>query len=806
MRDSQKHITIGGILALICLTLQTPAFSAQTTYLEGIACKPGPTLSRVALQLSTTTPFKIDTSGQRVDILLQNSDLTESFIHLPENEDVIKTLIVNDRKNLVVSLLLRRLPENVSASFNATTAEITLDIRWGKLPAIRPGIALNLPGGPAIAENGALRLNSRKESAAYQGNWRDFFHDFHSPLRIEADLPISIPQLPRVTGAGESASLTEFRGRAEREDWTGVLGLWTALPSASKQSQPDAEQVFLAAKAAIMTGQPGLAEALLSGHPEPDRADALYPCWHLELAYGYAANRKYHLALALLDDRLGAFAEDQPLFAPVNLLRGEIYLNIGQAKPARERFSALQKHCPDFKSEQVAARLADVMFKDAPEAAYLAYAGLLEQGNQALWQPYSLDRIARLAADRKNYQLAKRAYRAMQDLLPASAEKDLARFGLLNCEYMLGEESTVLEEMERLEKSAGDAEAGLRCRMRLLDYWVPKANFEVAQEKIARYQSIIEQSTSFELREEAAFKMALAHIFHGETATGIQRLEENLAEYTSGKLKAESGKLLGDFLPDEIARRLKNGEFFKAIALLEQHRKILTPQSFSPALLNVIATAYQQLGMPDKACRVYLYLLDPSVESTSRATALYQLAATRFAIGDDQLALDYARRYQREFPQGDQFGEALRIEISAIRNTQGLNEAAALLRGKNLPPEPAIQLWAAELFWSADQLSETEKCLAELAAAGSLPPTGILLRAEVAFRQKSYPAALSGFQQLLDNPELREQAKYRIAAIKLETNFRADGCRLLKELASEAKDPLWKKLAAVTLREATGRM
>lgn len=803
MRIRSKILQLFGILALVGTAILWPVRDANGVALESIECVPDPWLTEITLKFSEPADFSIDSSGQRIDVLIQQGDLSRNFKNLLENEDIIKTTLAKDSNNLLLSLFLRRFPESVKARFNPPDSATSIEILWGEPTGKNPGIVLDQPGSPVVTSSATMLLKEIPNLPTYHRSWREFFHDYHTPLIIKTKLDISIPDLPGLTIQEQTrvpnTYLNLFRAGNQRE----LLKLWSAQagkPAAGPQVQ---EQVYLVARTAVMNGTPQLAEALLSQQHAPEREDQLYSRWYLLLAYSYAENARPYLSLATLDDRLPNLADDHPLFAAYTLLRAENLLAVGQTKPAIDLLSSLRQRHADFQAERIEVRLADASFKANPGNTYSVYLRLLDQENPELWNSYSLEKFGRLAVAERNWQLARRIYQSLETLLPEEADRNLAYFAELYCSYMLGDELGALEKLTDLELSAAGTEAELRCRLRILDHWLPKLSQEMALDKIQQYISIIPATPNFALREEAAFKIALVYVITGDRSRAIKQLETILEEFTSGQLTGETQALLVELLPAEISKLINDRWGIKALSLLERHKALLSARRLEKSLLIQIACAYLEVGLPDKARRIHLYLLAEAKNSADRAKALYLLASDSLADGHFPQALHDARSYLAEYPHGKELGKVLRIMTSAINEGPDPDGPEHLQRLSDPPKEPQYLQWDAKRFWRTGRPAETLKYLTMSEAITPLPPQCLLLKAEAAFRLKHYSRARVDFEKLLDNPQMRDQATYRLAEIMLVNNFIDDARALLEELVMGATSPRWQKLAQLTLNETS---
>src|SRR6056297_2385561 len=132
----KKIIGIGLFLLLFFLSMALPAKGATTV--TGIQKQEDPSRTRVTVMLSQPVDFSLDSSGQRIDLRLSETDSDPTLQALPEDGTVVRMTLIRRHNDLVVSILMRRTPRRVSAETLENPARIVVDIEWVGDDASRP--------------------------------------------------------------------------------------------------------------------------------------------------------------------------------------------------------------------------------------------------------------------------------------------------------------------------------------------------------------------------------------------------------------------------------------------------------------------------------------------------------------------------------------------------------------------------------------------------------------------------------------------------------------------------------------------
>lgn len=735
---------------LLLLLAVAPATAETTESLRRISCDSSPGVAHLSIQFTGRPKASFSVSGQRLNIMLKNTTVAADLPPLPEDETVVRTLLSSDRSDLVISVLLRRVPKQVSV--RTQPHQFTYDIYWEGPESMRPGIAFDLKGMPVRRGPADLELAQGEPRGHYHGSWHDFFRSYTTPLHLQVTLRPTATDL--VSVAAINSGNRAVPALVANTDWPGLI-----------------KQLGISAT---------------------DNVSADYL-----RAFALAASGRPYRSQVVLESLTGQLPPDGPLLPAVLLLRAELALSEKLPEKAGQLLTGLQKDFPRFAPEIVAGRRADLLAGSKPKQAEALY---LELPSRSDFDLYSQARQAETALSCGANNRAQQLFSLLTDRLPEPDQQLLARYGVLLASYRGGAEVHALDDLQKLSEEAPTSEAGLRARMTILDHWVPRLNIDTARKRLADYQLIIDKAPTCALREEAAFKQALGYYFNAETDRAIARLQRNLREFVHGRLKPETEELLSEILPPKLQELLQAGKDFAAVVLVEQNRDLLIRHRLDDELLLAIAAAYRKLGMHEQADRICLYLVDVSKVAEHRQQALLDLAESNLDGGRFSLARHYAELYRKEFPKGPRIDRALLIAALAVGQQGGADQAAPLLRNRDLSRDPALALRAAEMLWNNGDYLQVEACLQKLAGQGKLPPRGQLLNAENLLRLGKTDQALKQFQALYDDPELGDQARYQVAGIELRAKHPGDARALYERIRQQGTDARWKRLADISLR------
>ncbi|PLX80199.1 MAG: hypothetical protein C0614_07360, partial [Desulfuromonas sp.] len=108
----RRIIVILSWVLLSCVSQQ--ALAAAGPLLDRMTKKDSLTSSHIILEFSTMPEYRIQPSGQRIDLFFSNASAAPNLHLLAEDDKIVKVLMARSSKELMVSLLLRQIPANAT--------------------------------------------------------------------------------------------------------------------------------------------------------------------------------------------------------------------------------------------------------------------------------------------------------------------------------------------------------------------------------------------------------------------------------------------------------------------------------------------------------------------------------------------------------------------------------------------------------------------------------------------------------------------------------------------------------------------
>lgn len=786
---------------LVGLLLFPVLVSATETKLLGIS-RGGSTSTQLLLELSALPVFRMTTSGQRLDLLLSNTSSVGSLGRLPEDDVVVKVLLAQRGPDLMVSFLLRRPPTRAQAATLPGVGRITIDLSWDQVQsAARPAIAFSIPGLPSARPNGATAVTGVR--SAYAGRWEAFFREYRSPITIAVPLRHDLPALPSYPFRQAGGELgTRLESLAQGSDWAKTLReLQQLAPQVPPGGEGEAHFLTLQAEALLRTGAGPQAVELLKRLlarplPSPLQERAAY----LQ-AFAQAVIGRADLARSTLTAVKSSSSALRPYLM---LLRGEVALAAGDARSALAALDSADLAWPQALQSRRERRRADALALSGDNVAALAiYRPMLERPQEQAACAYSLNQAARALAAAGDARAAQKLYALLgSDLGLDGATRALAQVAEAQLLLQLGEEQRAKAIFWK-QVDGPFGEAGARSRLKLFDFDVLAGGEMERRRASAAYGEVVASAAQRPLREEAALKQALTLYLANDLPASIAAAGRFVRDFGGGSLAHEGQALLREVVPQQIASAIANQDDLQALVLVEQYRSLLVDDAMTGPLLLEIGRATTRLGLFERACKVYLYLLDSAAGRPEEENYYLPFLETAFDRGEIELLRTYALRYLTRFPKGKDRARVFYLQVRAMQQSQDLQAAAALLDSSQRPKDEALEVLATEIFWTLERYADVAACFGgpnQQPVAG--PPAGLILKAEALCKLGRETEALPIFQQLMGQEEFADQASFRYGELRLRQGDRREGFSILRRLAAEGKNPLWRKLAEESLIQA----
>ncbi|MFO7766013.1 MAG: tetratricopeptide repeat protein [Pelovirga sp.] len=779
---------LGIFLFLLFFFLSTALPVKAEPVLNGIQKQEDPSRTRVTFMLSEATEFRVDSSGQRIDLTIEGAGSASALKALPEDGTVVRMTLIRRHQDLVVSLLLRRTPQRITTEAENNPARIVMDIHWLTDDAVRPGVAFRIADMPPRRAGAAA--SRFQQQSPWEGRWLEFFREYRSDWNVPIKQRLTPPPLTPVTD--EQSPLRALQQYADDRQFLSLLQRGMELDDLSDEERRQRD--LMMADAFLRTGSydAGLArlEAIRSGGVEEQARVDYLTVWG-ETARDNAIGALLHLQMTLQD-----LSADHPLAAVVRLLHAETALAAAQYRLAADLLTQEDIQWPSHLESVRQIRLADARFGAGDrQQALQDYYSLVEEPLLCDFYFSSCHRAAYAALKSEDADFAQRLYRRLALEYIDEPGADLIHFAAAAAIYAAGDDDWGWIELEKVTQTYPQTEGGDRAALRLLDIRVVNAGTEELSEIAAAYTEIGKGSDLRVIREEAFFKEALTLFLAGEHLQSVQRLMALRRDYARSPLRREMNLLLSRQLPIVVAQLLDQGKDLQAVVLVEQNRELLQAGGYDRAFLNNLVAAFDRLGLFERSARVLLYLFDQSAGSEEQQD-IYLPLAQNFIKRDQYLAAgDYARRYLQQYPGGEDAGALFALLIDTLMR-QGLDkEIEEWLQRPDRPQTPAADIRAAAFYWRQEDFAAVVDNLVRAAAAQELLPRQQAQLAESYFRLGNYPDALRHYEHLADNPDFRSQARYRRAQVMLQQRQRGAALEQLQELTEQDNESAWGKLA-----------
>jgi hypothetical protein len=743
--------------------------------------------TRIVFDFSELPEFHLETSGQRVDLLLRSTDIASSLNVLPEDDKVVKVLLARRTDELLVSILLHQIPARVASIKSPATKQLTLDIRWAADAAKRPAIAFQLNGMPTPHKT-LKSVATPQQSSAYAGRWKDFFRTFHTPPELHIALRHTIPASPAWSLEKAAPPLEKLLRQANSGQWRSLLD------QLEKAAGPNmsATESLLKAEALLRTGRPDRTLRILDklrsdGDPIHESARAIYLRAASEAVCGHPYQAQFSLAPLLQPQH-----KDSAFSRHGRLLEAELRLTTGQGTAAYDILKEPVQQWPSALQRPVQWRRAEALHLIGREkSAARIFRRLFSRRDSYAGFPDIRHHAGLACLKSGRYQRAETHFLELARTLHDPVMHGNALFLAAQAAYLAGKHKKALVKFQQLRDNFEGSEPGFRAWLALLDHrFANQGNTTYPQ--IARgYGKIAETAPLRTLREEAALKQALVYHLHHQKEHAAELLQVFLRNFTNGPYRKEARALLSAILPPLIQKLIENGKDKKAVLMVERNRDLLLNGNLSWPFLPALAQAYTRLGLWQKACKTYYFLLDRAGNRQKEEPYYLPLVQLLYDRAQYNMAASFAHRYQEKHPAGANKEKVFELQLAALAKADRLDEAANLLQEAKHPHGQGIALQSALIHWKRGDVAAIIEQPAELNDSSE----GLLLRAEALFQAEHNKEALALFEQLRDHKAYADQATYRCGQIKLRDGDKRSALKYLSPLTENKAASYWGRLA-----------
>jgi|LGVF01.1.fsa_nt_gb hypothetical protein len=771
------------------------AMAATAPLLDRMTKKDSLTSSRIMLEFSALPEYRVVPSGQRIDLFFSNASVAPTLHLLAEDDKIVKILLARSQKELMVSLLLRQVPANLTYTAIASKATIELEIFWEKASGSRPAIAFRISGLPSRQTRTSSTLPLIKSD--YSGQWRNFFNEYQTPLLLDVTPPVSLPILPHVGFEQASTPFAAVLKSLEDGDPKEAL---TRL-------QEIADDVL--SQTGLLHKQLLLAEALLRSDSAEQSLAILesLPQQQLSVALQQRAGYLHNLAQTLTDEPYGAMARhaelekllaNGPYRYPLQLLQAEIALINGDGELALKNLLWQNSSWPKQLRALRQLRIADLQVETGQSREALAhYQKLMTGGGLPKDQHFSLQQAARAFYESRQWDQAHILYQRLSILLQDPDSRSQALFLSNLATYLKGNQDQAMLQFRLLREDFPGTRGERRAWLKTLDHGLATGEERHLLQGRRDYPVLISLIKDRELREEAIFKLGLTLYLHGESQRAIEVLGDFQRNFASSPLRRETEALMAEILQPEMEKLITQGDDLQAVVLLEKHRDLLIRGDGIWPFLPQLAKAFTRLGLFDRGCRVYLYLLDHAKNEDDAEKFYLPLTSLYYDRDEYALTEKYSKAYLQKYPKGVDRSALFLLRLRALYKLARFEEAAELLQDKQYPRSTAIELMATQIYWELGDYNQVIDFANRLGDRGeAIPPSGLLLEAEALRRLGHGQQALPLYEVLAEDGTFSDQATYRCGQILLIKGERTRALKLFQNLVEKGKNGLWRQLAS----------
>ncbi len=785
-----KTIAIFLLLLLFFLSAAITVQAAGSVSMLDLQKVENPDYTRITFTFSELPKFTSEHSGQRVDLLLTNVKLGSGLRTLPESERVVNFMMAEKREELLVSILLRRHPQQVVTEVKQDPPRLVMDILWDVADSSRPAVAFRIADMPP--RKAGRRAAKLLQESPWQGHWNDFFRDYRTYWKMDLPINFTLPQLPALI-TSEDSPLWPLQQHADKNMFLSLIQTATGL------SKLDQQQIYLRdlllVEAQLRTGATEAAVARLDSLRRREGGESVRV--EYLTAYGQALNEQPYVALLTLQELLPSLVESDLLLPFIQFLTAEAALAVGKDQVALNYLQTTGIDWPASLQLPLEMRIADAHVGSGElEQAIAIYRDLVEEPGLLDFYRFSLNRAGFGAFKNGDYKFSSIIYRRLIEPFQEAPGDDLLLFAAGTSAYESGDLGWGMIGLQRATLDRPETEGGDRGKLRLVDHELIIGGELALAQAVDKYAKLGVRSQYFPVREEARFKSALALFLLGEHEESVTQLMRFRREFSSSRLLREADLLILQQLPTVISKLLQQKKDLRAVVLAEQNRKLLLRSGFDKKFLRDLATAFGRLGLYERSSRVLLYLLDRTAGQPEQQHIYLPLTQSFLNRQEYQLASQYATTYLDKYPQGEDAGALFGILLNTFVREGRQEELLSWLERKNRPSSKALEIRAAYIYWQQGDMQRVAEALERIYRdGGSLQVKEMALLAEAYYQLRKNSAAEKIYRQLHNDPDYGVQSRYRTAQILLRQQQRQGAIVLLKRVVETDGVTRWGKLA-----------
>ncbi len=792
------------VFILVCCMYSGICF-AQTANLIGMANSQKKNMNRVSFVFDRTPEVEIDASGQRVRVYFINTAIADSFEKISENElfpPLMRVKTDEQGRDVFADLYFRDVPEFVDTSAGDGYGHLSVNVFWSRQ---------GKRSRPAIHDQRLGRLRPIKDGSAaemmigsdYKGRWIEFFKEFEWSPDADLRINFSFPGLPCPLLEENRESFSEsVAGLVESGLWRHVVRELEVLPQRNTEGKNADLHNFMLSACFLRLKELSRAEDVLK-EVEPEYQNTPAAAWQAYMtAYSLAESGKIFQAIRIVDANRQAGLSTGGLAPWYAILEAELELAAGNNEQAIARLE--QETAGSEKTRKIAGlRKADAHFRQGRQKeAFDLYSGLASDFALLQKYPSSLANWAMLLHRLGDYD---RAYKYCFLLSETLGDKHPEKRHLADYWAAIARLSSGKTDLARLmlweidEKAAG-SEAGFRAWLKLIDLDILEAEAPDFKNLVHDYRLISEEAATRQVREEAFFKQILAYHLAGKNFSAVKFLGRFFDDYWAGALQPEARALFVEIFPGVVDGLTEQGKFFEALTLVTKHRDLLAQAGITYGFLHNLAESYEKAGFSEQAAETYLYILDFEEDDRHAQSVYLPLVRIYHEMDNFGRVKRYATEYLNSYPEGQDRTGVLYFYADALARKGETDEALVLLHENKRPRTARLDYLTGSLFFEQKRWEQAWNYLSRAAEAGFETEENKMnfKRAEAGFHLGKWEKVAPVYRDLLDVPEYRGQAGYRLVEAYSNLGEKSRALNIYRELAEMEIEDRWLELASQT--------
>jgi outer membrane protein assembly factor BamD (BamD/ComL family) len=336
--------------------------------------------------------------------------------------------------------------------------------------------------------------------------------------------------------------------------------------------------------------------------------------------------------------------------------------------------------------------------------------------------------------------------------------------------------------------------------MKLADLRVADGSHQDMLALASDYDAIAHAARDRYVREEARFKTLL--IFHLDDLTYrcVKKLSGFLRDFAYGRLRQEAEALLVEILPEVLRSLLDRRLYIEATSIVAEHRDILAQTRFPQDILHRMAESFQNIGLHDRATKIYEYMLSTAATDRQRRRVFPALIESYYRQHNFRAVREFAEYFLREFPEAKARARVYLLRARSLFAEGKLKQAEQLLTDRDRPLSRDLEVLTGRVLRARGKHAQVERYLSRVdVTRGERRGQLILERADSLVRCGCRKQALKLLERLQTISAYRERATYRMGQILFDLGQNERALKILRPLADNNSGSLWSRLARETM-------